>query len=89
MKCTCFDPPLFSLTLPLSPLCPPPPCCPFSYVEAAQHLDTVRREEGLLRHIAVTNFDAAHLKELLDAGIPICANQVQYVECIHCMIVLV
>ena len=52
-------------------------------MEAAQHLDTVRREEGLLRHIAVTNFDAAHLKELLDAGIPICANQVQYVECIH------
>jgi aryl-alcohol dehydrogenase-like predicted oxidoreductase len=47
------------------------------YVEAAFHLDEARRA-GKIRHIGVTNFDAPHLRELLDAGIPVIADQVQY-----------
>ena len=47
------------------------------YVETAQHLATLQKE-GKIRHIGITNFDAAHLKEILDAGVPIVANQVQY-----------
>ena len=47
------------------------------YVEAAIHLQELQ-QAGKIRHIAVTNFDAAHLKEILDAGVPIIANQIQY-----------
>ena len=48
-----------------------------SYVETAMHLHELQLA-GKIRHIGVTNFDAAHLKEILDAGVPIIANQVQY-----------
>ena len=48
-----------------------------SYVETAMHLHELQLA-GKIRHIGVTNFDAAHLKEMLDAGVPIIANQVQY-----------
>ncbi len=34
------------------------------------------KEEGLIRHIGVTNFDAAHLQIALASGIPIVSNQV-------------
>ena len=34
------------------------------------------REEGLLRHLGVTNFDAAHLRMVCASGIPIVSNQV-------------
>ncbi|MFM8361812.1 MAG: aldo/keto reductase [Haliscomenobacter sp.] len=47
------------------------------YVETAVHLHELR-QAGKIRHIGVTNFDAAHLQEILDAGVPILANQVQY-----------
>ena len=47
------------------------------YVETAVHLYELR-QAGKIRHIGVTNFDAAHLQEILDAGVPILANQVQY-----------
>ncbi len=47
------------------------------YVEAALHLDALR-VAGKIRHIGVTNFDVAHLAELLEAGVPIVSNQVQY-----------
>jgi aryl-alcohol dehydrogenase-like predicted oxidoreductase len=47
------------------------------YIEAAQHLVALQKE-GKIRLIGITNFDGAHLKELVDAGIPIAANQVQY-----------
>jgi len=47
------------------------------YAEAAQHLADLQKE-GKIRHIGITNFDGAHVKELLDAGIAIAANQVQY-----------
>ncbi len=47
------------------------------YVEAAARLADLQRA-GKIRHIGVTNFDAVHLHELLDAGIPVIADQVQY-----------
>lgn len=47
------------------------------HVEAAQHLVDLQKE-GKIRHIGITNFDGAHVKEFLDAGIPIATNQVQY-----------
>ena len=36
------------------------------------------REKGKIRHIGVTNFDTPHLKELVDAGIPVISIQSQY-----------
>lgn len=47
------------------------------YIETAYHLAGLQ-EAGKIRTIGVTNFDAHHLKELLDAGIPVAADQVQY-----------
>ena len=45
-----------------------------NYVAAAQHLATAQ-QEGLCRHIGVTNFDVPRLKEMLDAGVRIVSNQ--------------
>lgn len=47
------------------------------FVEAAQHLVTLQKE-GKLKDVAACNFDVAHLKPLVDAGVPLVANQVQY-----------
>ncbi len=47
------------------------------YVEAAMALDRLR-VKGKIAHIAATNFDVPHLMELLDAGVPIVAHQLQY-----------
>lgn len=47
------------------------------YVEAAWHLEALRKA-GKIRHIAVTNFDVPHLEEILEAGVPVVSNQVQY-----------
>ncbi|MCE7997118.1 MAG: aldo/keto reductase [Roseivirga sp.] len=47
------------------------------YVEAATHLAELQRQ-GKIRHIGVTNFDAAHLTEIVEAGVSIASNQVQY-----------
>lgn len=47
------------------------------YVEAAWHLDTLRRA-GKIKHIGVTNFDLLRLEEILAAGVPVVAHQVQY-----------
>lgn len=47
------------------------------YIDAAFHLADLQ-EAGKIRHIGVTNFDAVHLQELLDAGIPVVSEQVQY-----------
>merc|ERR1711959_496796 len=46
-------------------------------LEAAQHLATLKNE-GKLLHVAACNYDTAHLRDLLDADIPITVNQVQY-----------
>ena len=47
------------------------------YVDTAFHLVDLQKA-GKIRCIGVTNFDAPHLKELLDAGIHVVSNQVQY-----------
>ena len=47
------------------------------YVEVAEHLVTLQKK-GLIRNIACTNFDTPRLKDLLDAGIPVVSNQIQY-----------
>lgn len=47
------------------------------FVQAARYLNELR-QEGLIETIGVTNFDCAHLKQLLDAGIPIKSNQIQF-----------
>ena len=47
------------------------------YVEAALELERQRRA-GKIRELAVTNFDTPHLGEVIDAGAPIVAHQVQY-----------
>jgi aryl-alcohol dehydrogenase-like predicted oxidoreductase len=47
------------------------------YVEAAQTLNQLRHQ-GKIRHIGVTNFDVTHLAEIVDAGVPVVSNQVQY-----------
>jgi aryl-alcohol dehydrogenase-like predicted oxidoreductase len=47
------------------------------YVETALELERLRRA-GKIAHIGVTNFDTPRLKELVDAGVPITAHQVQY-----------
>ncbi|MBM4187525.1 MAG: aldo/keto reductase [Gemmatimonadetes bacterium] len=36
------------------------------------------RDEGLIRHLGVTNFDAVHLDIALSSGIPLVSNQVCY-----------
>ena len=40
------------------------------YVEVALGLLKLK-EKGKIRNIGVTNFDAPHLKEIVDAGVPI------------------
>jgi len=47
------------------------------YVETAGWLDEQRRA-GKIRLLGVTNFDVPHLTEIVEAGVPIVAHQVQY-----------
>ena len=47
------------------------------WVRAAEWLAELR-EEGVVRHVGVTNFGADALRTLLDEGIPIVTNQVQF-----------
>jgi len=47
------------------------------YVEATNRLKELQ-QAGKIKHIGVTNFDVPHLEELLDAGVPVVSNQVQY-----------
>jgi aryl-alcohol dehydrogenase-like predicted oxidoreductase len=44
---------------------------------AAQVLSALRAK-GKIRNLGATNFDTAHLRELLDGGVPIVSHQVQY-----------
>ena len=48
-----------------------------SYLDALTHLSQLR-EEGKIRHIGLTNFDTEHLKRIVDYGIRLVSNQVQY-----------
>jgi aryl-alcohol dehydrogenase-like predicted oxidoreductase len=47
------------------------------YLNALGHLADLQRE-GLLKHLALTNFDTRHLRGIVERGIPIVSNQVQY-----------
>ena len=47
------------------------------YVETAMHLKRLQKE-GKIRLIGVTNFDSVRLNEILDAGVSVATNQVQY-----------
>jgi aryl-alcohol dehydrogenase-like predicted oxidoreductase len=48
-----------------------------AYLEALTHLSHLR-DAGKLRHLALTNFDTAHLQTITEHGIQIVSNQVQY-----------
>jgi aryl-alcohol dehydrogenase-like predicted oxidoreductase len=48
-----------------------------NYIDALRHLAEMR-EEGRIRHLALTNFDTEHVQRIVDLGIPIVSNQVQY-----------
>lgn len=47
------------------------------YVETAEVLADLH-DDGKIRHVGVTNFDVPHLRELVDTGVPVVSNQVQY-----------
>lgn len=47
------------------------------YVETSLHLADLQKA-GKIRQIGVTNFDALHLNEILEAGVSVVSNQVQY-----------
>ena len=47
------------------------------YLDALEQLERLR-QEGLIRHLALTNFDTQRLGQILDHGIPVVANQIQY-----------
>lgn len=48
-----------------------------NYLKAIEYLDKLR-EEGIINHLGLTNFDTEHLQEFIDMGIKITSNQVQY-----------
>lgn len=48
-----------------------------SYLDALTYLSQLR-DEGKIRHLALTNFDTEHLRRILDHGIRVVSNQVQY-----------
>ncbi|HEX8995186.1 MAG TPA: aldo/keto reductase [Ktedonobacterales bacterium] len=47
------------------------------YLDALAHLDALRRA-GKIHTLGLTNFDTPRLREILDSGVPIRSNQVQY-----------
>jgi aryl-alcohol dehydrogenase-like predicted oxidoreductase len=48
-----------------------------NYLEALSHLAELR-EKGVIRHLALTNFDTEHMHRIVEHGISIISNQVQY-----------
>ena len=47
------------------------------YLDSLGHLAALR-DEGKIRHLALTNFDTQHLEHIADQGIEVVSNQVQY-----------
>ena len=47
------------------------------YLDALEHLSALR-DEGKIRHLALTNFDTEHLQLIVERGIKIVSNQVQF-----------
>jgi aryl-alcohol dehydrogenase-like predicted oxidoreductase len=48
-----------------------------NYLEALRYLAELR-DEGKIRHLALTNFDTEHLSIIVEQGIRVVSNQVQY-----------
>lgn len=48
-----------------------------SYLDALSYLAELK-DRGLIRHLALTNFDTERLRLIVEHGIPIVSNQVQY-----------
>ncbi len=48
-----------------------------NYLEALRYLAQLR-EEGKIRHLALTNFDTPHLQTIVESGITVVSNQVQF-----------
>ena len=48
-----------------------------AYLDAMDHMSEMR-ERGGIRHLALTNFDTEHLRTVVDHGVAIVSNQVQY-----------
>jgi aryl-alcohol dehydrogenase-like predicted oxidoreductase len=48
-----------------------------NYLEALRYLAELR-DQGKIRHLALTNFDTAHLQIIVEHGIRVVSNQVQY-----------
>jgi aryl-alcohol dehydrogenase-like predicted oxidoreductase len=48
-----------------------------AYLDALGHLSHLR-DAGKIKHLALTNFDTAHLEIIVNAGITIVSNQVQF-----------
>jgi aryl-alcohol dehydrogenase-like predicted oxidoreductase len=47
------------------------------YMDALRYLSDLR-DEGLIRHIGLTNFDTERIQVMIDSGLRIVSNQVQY-----------
>lgn len=47
------------------------------YLDALKYM-TELQQEGKIKYLALTNFDTEHLKIIIDAGIKVVANQVQF-----------
>jgi aryl-alcohol dehydrogenase-like predicted oxidoreductase len=47
------------------------------YLDALKHLAALR-DEGRIRHLALTNFDTTHVERIVAEGIAVVSNQVQY-----------
>jgi aryl-alcohol dehydrogenase-like predicted oxidoreductase len=48
-----------------------------AYLEALDHMKALAAC-GKIKHLALTNFDTEHVEAILDHGVPIVSNQVQY-----------
>lgn len=48
-----------------------------NYLDALRYM-TELQQEGKIKHLGLTNFDTSHLKIILDCGIKIVSNQVQF-----------
>lgn len=48
-----------------------------NYLDALTYLSHLR-DEGKVRHLGLTNFDTDHLKRIVDHGVRVVSNQVQY-----------
>ena len=48
-----------------------------SFLDALTYLSQLQ-DEGKIRHLGLTNFDTEHLNSILDHGIKVVSNQVQF-----------